>query len=126
LTVVLSTPFVPHSGIALIEASAHKTQRREIIYMPQLKVAHIREQGSDMIIIPLNSSFGSKGLTEQRATIAELESRAHSAGLAGHVVVVWDCGGGLMRFVSPSPWAAFFRSISLDWVWQNVNRTLDW
>jgi len=94
--------------------------------MPQFKVAHIREQGSDMIIVPLASSFGSRGSTDQNEIISDLQAHAHAAGLAGRVVAVWDDGGGGMRFIAPSPWLSFFTSVSLSWVWHNVNKTLSW
>jgi hypothetical protein len=94
--------------------------------MPQFKVAHIREQGNDMIIVPLASSFGSRGSTDQNEIILDLEAHAHAAGLAGRVVAVWDDGGGRTRFIAPSPWVSFFEGISLRWVWRNINKNLSW
>ncbi len=35
--------------------------------MPRLKVAHLREQGQDMIIVPLDRTFGSQSRHDQNA-----------------------------------------------------------
>jgi hypothetical protein len=56
--------------------------------MPSLAVAHVREQGVDLIIAPLAADFGHKDPGTQRAVIAEIQLRSRSAGLAGTVVPV--------------------------------------
>lgn len=76
--------------------------------MPRFKVAHLRQQGVDLIIIPLESSFGNKTLQDQKAAITELQARASTAGLAGTVVLVWDAGGGRMGYVAVPNWHSFF------------------
>lgn len=94
--------------------------------MPRFDVAHIKEQGIDLIIIPLNSSFRFKNESEQHEIISELQLRASNAGLAGTVVPVWDNGGGRMAFIAPENWHPFFRSINLQFVTANINRQLYW
>lgn len=94
--------------------------------MTRLNVAHLRQQGQDMIIVPLESSFGNKSNSDQQAAIAELQMRARGAGLAGRVVPVWDSGSGRMAFIAPSPWHPFFQSINLHVVAANINKTLSW
>jgi hypothetical protein len=93
--------------------------------MPSFNVAHIREQGVDLIIIPLEGSFGSKSSADQNGIVAELEMRAHSAGLAGTVVPVWRSGGRL-NFLAPPGYHPFFRSISGEFIDRNINRRLSW
>jgi hypothetical protein len=93
--------------------------------MPQFDVAHIREQGVDLIIVPLNSAFGSRPTSEQHAITAELQMRANAAGLAGTVVPVWE-SGYRMTFIAPPGYHPFFQSISLAYVAANINRTLSW
>jgi len=88
------------------------------------KVAHIREQGVDLIIIPLDSQFRFKSDADRQQTIAALQACATSAGLQGTVVPVWGSGGGRMAFRAPRNWHAFFQSISLQFVAANVNRGL--
>lgn len=93
--------------------------------MPRYDVAHIHEQGNDMIIIPLESSFGMQSQATQHQTIDELQIRANSAGLKGTVVPVWN-SGGRMAFIAPPNWHSFFGSINLQFVAANINRYISW
>ena len=93
--------------------------------MPKFKAAHIREQGQNMIIFPLDSSFGSKASSDQSEALSDLEFRANDAGLEGRAVVVWESRNG-MYFLGPTPWHGFLRGISLRWVLANVNREISW
>ncbi len=94
--------------------------------MPRFKVAHVREQGVDLIIVPLDGSFGHRVETEQNAVVADLQARAGSAGLAGTVVPVWDSGGGRMSFLAPPNWHPFFKNLSLRTVAANLNKEIYW
>lgn len=91
--------------------------------MSKFKIAHLREQGVDMIIIPLESAFGYKSESDQQETIASLQACAEGAGLAGTVVPVWK-NGSRMQFIAPTQWHTFFKSISWDWVLLNINKEL--
>lgn len=93
--------------------------------MPQLKIAHIREQGQDMILVPVNESFGRRSTQEQRDTMAQIQAVAASAGLRGSVAVLWS-NAGRSYFMGPQPWHPFLRSVSLGWVAGQVNRELSW
>lgn len=92
--------------------------------MSRFKIAHIREQGQNMIIVPLDRSFGYKSREEQAQVRNALQLSASSAGLAGTVVPVWDSGGGRMAFIAPTPWHGFFQSLSLPMVARMINREL--
>ncbi len=94
--------------------------------MPRYKAAHLREQGQNMVIIPLDSSFGQQTEQEQSQTIEELQMRSRAAGLAGTVVPVWDNGGGRMSFIAPRPWHPFFKSLNLFLVQQRINKEIFW
>lgn len=94
--------------------------------MPSLEIAHIREQGQDMVIAPLDDSFHHKTSGQQQDTVAQIQVASSSAGLRGTVVVVWENPSGGMNFIAPRQWHPFFRSISLGWVARNVNKTLSW
>ena len=50
--------------------------------MKTFDVAHIREQGVDLIIVPLDFSFGYKTQQEQNELARALETFAHNAGMA--------------------------------------------
>jgi hypothetical protein len=94
--------------------------------MPGLKLAHIREQGQDMIIFPLDHRFGQLSQQEQQEELQGLENRAHAAGLAGHAIAIWDAGGGRARFIGPRQWHAFLQGKSLRWVLANLNKQISW
>jgi hypothetical protein len=92
--------------------------------MSSYEVAHIREQGVDLIIVPLEASFNLKSQAAQQETWRYLQECAASAGLAGTVVPVWEVSGGRMASLAPPQWHAYFRSINLAFVLANINRTL--
>lgn len=94
--------------------------------MVTLKIAHVREQGEDMVIVPLDASFEHKPAHAQNSVVKELQARSVGAGLKGSVVAVWDGGGGTMKFIAPRNWHQFFKSVNLSWVAANVNRELSW
>lgn len=93
--------------------------------MPRFQVAHLKEQGIDLIVIPVDSSFGHKSASQQNQAAAGLQVRARSAGLAGTVVPVWDDGGRL-AFLAPRNWHPFFSSLTLESIAMNINRELYW
>jgi hypothetical protein len=91
--------------------------------MNKFDVAHINEQGVNMIIIPLDPSFGSKSSSAQNSIIASLERCAHNAGLAGTVVPVWR-NGSSHSFICPPNWTPFFKTFSWNSIIANVNKEL--
>lgn len=94
-----------------------------VSFANQFDIAHIREQGQDIIIIPLDSSFNNKTLTQKNQIIFALQMCASSAGLEGRVVVMWFNKGSTM-FIAPPEWHPFFNSIDMVWVARNINRSL--
>lgn len=92
--------------------------------MATYDAAHIKEQGIDLLIIVVDSSFGLKTPGEQQEITLALQECATAAGLAGTVVPVWDAGGGQMGFFAPPNWRPFFSSIDLAFVATNINREL--
>jgi hypothetical protein len=94
------------------------------VHVADFEVAHLHEQGQDMIIVPLKGDFQYKSDDEQRRIVHALGLCARRAGLRGTVVPVWDSGGGRMSFIAPPPWHPFFRSIDLQTVALSINRRL--
>jgi hypothetical protein len=92
--------------------------------MTTFEIAYIHEQGVDLIIVLVDSSFGYKARTEQDKIVERLHACATLAGLAGTVITVWDSGGGQMHFLAPHNWHPFFSSIDLTFVIRNINRKL--
>jgi hypothetical protein len=93
--------------------------------MPKLRIAHLHEQGQNIIVVPLDSNFGHRTSDDKSAIITELQARALGAGLAGTVIPVWETGGR-MHFIAPRPWHAFFQSLSIADVVRNINKELSW
>jgi hypothetical protein len=93
--------------------------------MPRYEIAHIQEQGVDIIVIPLDAAFGTKSLEAQYKTIDELQERAKSAGLKGTVVPVWKSEGQL-RYIAPPNWHDFFNSIDFQYVASHMNKYISW
>ena len=82
------------------------------------------EQGVDLIVVFLGSSFEQRTPDDQLEAVDALQACATAAGLRGTVVPVWKVGSG-MRFIAPPNWHPFFRS---DGIYQmllaNINREL--
>ena len=93
--------------------------------MPRFEIAHLKQQGVDLIIVPVESAFGSKGQAAQHAMISELQTRARAAGLAGTVVPVWGDGRRL-QFIAPKGFHPFFGGIDIQFVRANINKALEW
>lgn len=93
--------------------------------MPTFKLAHIREQGQNMLLFPLDRSFGLKSEAEKSLIVQELEDRAHGAGLAGRAAAIWESGGRTYT-LGPKPWAGLLRSISIRHVLASVNKSISW
>ena len=89
--------------------------------MPSYKVAHMREQGQDMIIVPLDPAFGRQTRSEQHGFVVELQQRANEAGLNGRVIPIWPGG-----FIAPPNWHPFFRTLPLQLVHANLNKVVHW
>lgn len=94
--------------------------------MTTLNVAHIQEQGVNLIIVPLDRSFDSQTLAERMSVRDEIQVRAQSAGLAGFVSLIWETVSGRVAFIAHKNHHAFFQSISLQYVWVRINRQLSW
>ena len=93
--------------------------------MPSFKCAHIREQGIDLVIVPVNSSFGHKSDSDQQDTIDAMQTAASSAGHAGTVVPIWNIGKRTV-FIAPPNWHPFFKSIQWNDVLATVNKEISW
>jgi hypothetical protein len=84
--------------------------------MADFDVAHLQQQGQEMIIVPLDRR-------PNQANLKALQVCAARAGLGGVVIPVWDQGGRL-GFIAPMPWHPFFCDLTWDFVLANINGTL--
>lgn len=88
------------------------------------EVAHIRQQGQDIILIVVDASFARKSSSDQQSTYAALQACASNAGLAGTVALAWDGGSGRMKFYGPSAWNQFLASLDPNTLAANINKKL--
>src|SRR5205809_6441709 len=92
--------------------------------MPTFQVAHLRHDGRDLIIVPVDRSFGKRSPGEQARIQEAFQRSAAAVDMAGVVVPVWEDSTGRMAFRAPPPWHEFFRSIDMVYVATALNRTL--
>lgn len=92
--------------------------------MPRYKVAHVKEQGVDLIIAPLDARYGLEAQNQQEEARNKLQICANAAGLAGTVVPVWKDAFGRMLFLAPPNWHPFFKSLTYELVIKNLNKEI--
>jgi len=91
---------------------------------PSHQVACVTHAGQDVIIVPVDSSFGLRPAAEQARTIEAFQRCAAASGMAGTAVAVWDDGTGRMAFRAPPPLHEFLRNIDIVYVATALNREL--
>lgn len=94
--------------------------------MPSYDIAHLHEQGQDMIIVPVDSKFGSLQKREQDLFVTDFQGHCVSAGLRGIVVPVWLDSFRRFCFLAPPAWHSFLLSIDMSFVVGNINKKIDW
>jgi hypothetical protein len=92
--------------------------------MPTFQVAHLRRDGKDVIIVPVDRSFGARSPSEQARIQEAFQRSAAAVELPGVVVPVWEDASGRMAFRAPPPWNDFFKSIDMVYVATALNKTL--
>jgi hypothetical protein len=92
--------------------------------MPTFQVAHLRRDGQDVIIVPVDRSFGTRSPAEQARIQEAFQRSAAAADIPGVVVPVWEDATGRMAFRAPPPWHEFLKSIDMVYVATALNRKL--
>ena len=92
--------------------------------MQEFKVAHLREQGQDMIIVFVHGKVGTWTDEKREQLSAQLQICADSTGLAGSVVLIWQTPLGRSEFLAPKPWHPFLKSVSYQMLAGNINKKL--
>jgi hypothetical protein len=98
------------------------TKRKDA--MPTFQVAHLRRDGQELIIVPVDRSFGKRSASEQARIQEAFQRSAAAAEMAGAVVPVWEDASGRMAFRAPPPWHEFLKSIDMVYVATALNRSL--
>jgi len=94
--------------------------------MPTFQVAHLQHGGQDLIIVPVDRSFGKRSPTEQARIQDAFQRSAHVSNIPGVVVPVWDDPTSKtgMSFRAPLTWHEFLKTIDMVYVATALNRTL--
>lgn len=89
--------------------------------MTKFEIAHINEQGVNVVVVFVDAIIAHKSSTEQNEIAASLQLCARSAGLAGNIAMVWPGG-----FWAPHNQHSFFGSAggSYDELAMRVNKNL--
>jgi DNA-binding response OmpR family regulator len=90
-----------------------------------VRVAHIRKNSRDLILVPLESAFGACPDEKKRIIIEALENGAAKAGLRGDVVAVWPGKEGGMEFLAPVSLHRTLRGITLSDVRSTINALVE-
>jgi hypothetical protein len=92
--------------------------------MPTFQVAHLQHNGQDIIIVPVDRTFGKRSPAEQARIQEAFQRSAVCVEMNGVVVPVWEDAAGRMAFRAPPPWHAFLKSIDMVYVATALNRVL--
>lgn len=92
--------------------------------MEQFQVAHLNVQGVNLIVVFVNPNVGQRPAFSQQQLVNALQACAKSAGLAGNVVPVWTDSGGRLNFLAPPNQHAYFKSVTYQYLYGQVNKTL--
>jgi hypothetical protein len=92
--------------------------------MPTFQVAQLRHAGQDLIIVPVDRSFGKRSPSEQSRIQEAFQRSAAAADMPGIAVLVWEDANGRMAFRAPPPLQEFLKSIDMVYVATALNRTL--
>lgn len=87
------------------------------------RVAHVRYQGSDMVLVIVNRSFFYGSGNDQQRWFTAIQQCVRSVKLGGQTLVVTN-DNGRFRFYGPNGWHNFLRTIDMSWVNARVNKTM--
>ena len=94
------------------------------VAMPTFQVAHLRRDGQEVIIVPVDRSFGKRSLPEQARIQEAFQRSAAAVNMKGVVVPVWEDASGRLAFRAPPLWHDFLQSIDMVYVATALNRSL--
>ena len=101
-----------------------KAAAKRLPAMPTFQVAQLRRDGQDVIIVPVDGSFGKRSPSEQARIQEAFQRSAAAAEMPGVVVPVWEDASGRMAFRAPPPWHEFLKSIDMVYVATALNHSL--
>ena len=87
------------------------------------KIAHVKHQGSNMVLVWVNRSFFYGSSQDQARWSTAIQQCVRSANLAGQTLLVTE-DSGRFRFYGPNTWHNFLRTIDMAWVRARLNKEL--
>ncbi len=87
------------------------------------RVAHTREQNTNMVFVVISSSFFAGDSQAQARWYTSLQSCVRSVNLAGEVIAVSNVNGRFMYY-GPKNWRNFLKTIDMNWVNARLNKEL--
>jgi hypothetical protein len=94
--------------------------------MPVFNVATVNVEGTDLVMIILDASFGAKSPQLQTEILMEFQTKANAAGYKGHVIPVWSSAAGKINFMAPRNLHPFFNSITPQYIAEHFRKQLVW
>jgi hypothetical protein len=66
--------------------------------MPKYKVAQLSYEGENVILVPMDRSFGKRPQEQKDQELSKLQAAADATGLNGKLVIIWDAAGSVAAF----------------------------
>jgi len=89
----------------------------------QYRVAHVKHQNSNMVIVIVNPRFFHASNQQQAKWFTAVQQCVRSVKLAGQTLVVTN-DNGRFRYYGPNNWHNFLSTIDMNWVNSRVNKEL--
>lgn len=88
----------------------------------QCRIAHVRESGLDLVLVPFEAGFGFLSPEDQQQAIDAIRKTTILAGLKGEVIPIWPTDDDGTSFLAPESHHSVVQNISMDFVRANLNR----
>ena len=87
------------------------------------KVAHVKHQNANMVIVLVSPRFFNGSSADQRRWFTGIEQCVRSVNLAGQTLLVTN-DNGRYRYYGPNAWHDFLRTTNINWVDARINKSI--
>ncbi|MBP6020794.1 MAG: hypothetical protein KA735_15010 [Burkholderiaceae bacterium] len=88
--------------------------------MYKTRMATFNHQGQEIIVVPLDCSFGDRPPWQRREALSHLQRCALKAGFKSPAAAVWRAGGKL-HFIAPDEWHHFLKNLTWNIIISNLS-----
>ena len=92
--------------------------------MAKYRVAQLTHEGENVILVPVDRSFGKRAQEHREQELVKLRAAAASTGLNGTVVIIWDSAGSVAAF-GPDKWKNFAENLRWTSLRTKMNSDLE-